>query len=798
MAAATELMPKRSMQTLLTWANHYSRIFLSGLIDGRQLGPGAVAAHHADAPGRVFLFLFLVLLLLPSSRAHVFEGLPLSGIAEFVTLFLLLPLCASGALRRLHARTIESALGKRWLTVVPAILLLAIGAKLLLLIAGDRSGFAGCYQSVTAPSQVALTCERSYENPFFRDSVTRIDDAIAFAPATWNLSFFNSLRFNYYPWVKDNIERTRMPFAARWRGEIDHPAPTNIAITYVGQGSVHIGDVGMVTLPPAYRRAETIDLKIPAGRHRFALEYRFDDGARVGDGPRVLRGPYASLYVRVDGAPLRTIEPKMTARVAGGFVDLAIASFVSSVVWCFGGLLRRDLGLGAIACVSGAMLSIDPTVAMSPVSFLGSMSSEIPAGLPRGIGLTLVTGLLFILIVRRPSRRLLLMAYLAIGWASAFRQDFLMHGFHAVFYRGAGGDWLTYESFARTILDTGSLEAGEPIFFYQPFFRYIVFLSHAMLGDGDTLIALLAQTLLIWSVFSMSASLLPQGVVRGAPRYLGIAVGVLLIALVTSDPVSWMIHEGASEYPTWIAFLVMFPRLFASGSVRDWWLGALMAGLSVITRMNLAIGMGWMYAVFLNGPAKSRPAFTVRSVLAIAALAALPAAHNAWYGRALSVLPEEHAVATTLPMPPSRWLRVFDDAEARTQALLQLNAITYAGRITIGSMVPTEASHSVIAVVFRGLQAVWIVAAVQLFAIASHTTAALRAARLLWILPVMFLVLHLFYQVRDGHPRFIVIGYLAMGAVTMLALRACASGRRPLADRPVARRQASRRQPWGV
>jgi hypothetical protein len=724
------------------------------------------------------LLAFLFLLFVPSSRAHVFNGLPLSGIAEFVTLFLILPLCASGALRRLYTRRLESGLGRRSLPLITVVLLLAIGAKLLLLIAGDRSGFAACYQSVADSTPDGLTCERSYENPFFRGGATRIDDTIAFDRATWNLSFFNSNRFNFYPWVKGSVERNRLPFTARWHGEIERSAPTSITLTYIGQGTVRIGSQPAVTLLPAYRRPETITLTAPAGRHAFALEYRFDDGARVGDGAAVLRGPYGSLYVRAGETPLRTIDPPMIWRIAGGFVDLTIVLFLGSVVWCYGQLLRRDIGLAAIACVGGALLAIDPTVTMRPVQYLGAMSSEISAGLPRGIGLTLFAGMLFVLILRRPSTRLLLMAYLAIGWASAFRQDFWLHGFHAVLYRGAAGDWLTYESFARTILETGSLEAGEAIFFYQPLFRYILFLSHAILGDGDTLIALLAQTLLIWSLFWMSATLLPRGLVRGASRGLGIAVGVLLIALATSDPVSWMIHEGASEYPTWIAFPVLFTCLFASRSTRHWWLGATMVGLSLITRMNNAIALCWMYAVFLGTSAKVRPAFAVRSILVLAALAALPIAHNAYYGRAVSVIPAEHAVATTLPMPPSRWLRVFHDDEARTQALTQLNAVTYARRIDIGSMVPTEASHVVISIVFRGLQVAWIAAAVLLFRLESRSTATLLTARLVWLLPVLYLAVHLFYQVRDGNPRFIVIGHLAMGAVAMLALRERALSRR--------------------
>jgi hypothetical protein len=723
---------------------------------------------------------FLFLLLLPSARLHVFDGLPVSGLAEFAAFFLILPLCVSRALRRVYARPLQSRRGARGMTPVAAALLLAIGAKLLLLAFGGQPGFAACYQSVLDPNQASPSCERSYENLFFRGGMTRIDDTIAFDPATWNLSFFNSLRFNFFPWIKGNVERTRLPFAAHWRGKLDVPVPTTIALSYVGEGTLQLEGLAAMPLPPAYRRPETIALTVPDGRRAFALDYRFDDGSRVGDGPAILRGPYASMHVRVGTTPLRTVAPPSVWRVVGGFVDLTMIVILGSIVWCYGRLLGRDAGLAAIACVGGALLAIDPTVTMRSVPFLDYAHPEAARGLPAGIGLTLVVGALFVLIARRPSTRLLLLAYLAIGWASVFRQDFLLRGFQTVFYRAAGDDWLTYESYARSILETGSLEAGERIFYHQPLFRYLVFLAHAILGDGDTLIALFAQALLIWSVFWMSASLLPRGLVRGRWRVLGIAVGLLLVVLATSEPVSRLIYVGASEYPTWIVFLMLFPRLCVSRARRDWWLGTMMLGLSLITRMNQAIALGWLFAIFLRRAAFARPRFAVQPILLLAATAALPTAHNVYYGRELSVLPSEHAVTRTLPMPPSRWLRISDDDEAAAQAWTQVGAVTYTSRIGLGTpFVPTVASHAVLLVACRGLQVMWGLAAILLFGARASTT-----ARLLLIVPVLYLSVHLFYQVSDYHPRFIVIGYLAMGAVAMLAVRERATSRRHPPDCP--------------
>jgi hypothetical protein len=720
-----------------------------------------------------FPLAFLFLLFLPSARLHIFDGLPVSGLPEFAAFFLIVPLIVSGALRRVYARLPRPRRGttRPIVTTATAVVMLGIGAKLLLLGAGgDGFGFAACYQPGPAEGPAAdpatPACERSYENLFFHGGVTRIDDAISFDAATWNLSFFNSLRFNNY-WQKGALDRTRLPFAANWRGDINPPAATTITLSYVGEGMLRVDGVQATPLPPSYRRAETITLTVPEGRRAFALDYRFDDGARFADGQGILRGPYASLQVLAGATPLRTVEPPLAWRAVGAFVDLTMLAVLGSVVWCYGQLLRRDIGLAAIACVGGALLAIDPTVTMTVVPFLGNFRPEPVYGLPGGIGLTLITGTLFVWIARRPSTRLLLLAYLAIGWASAFRKDFFLRGFHTVLYRGAGEDWLTYESHARSILETGSLQAGEPVFYYQPLFRYLVFLTHAVFGDGDTLTALFAQAVLIWSVFWMSASLLPRRQVFGSWRVLGIAIGLLLVTLVTSESVSRLIYYGASEYPTWIAFLMLFPRLAVSEARRHWWMGTVMLGLSLITRLNQAIALGWMFAVFLWRTASARPRFAVQPILLVAALAALPVAHNAYYGGELSLLPTGRAAEGTLPMPVSRWLRVSSDGQAREEALMQLAAMTYTTRMAVGTaFVPTEASHAVMLVACRGLQMAWGLAATLLFATRTPAT-----PRLLLIVPALLLGVHLFYQVRAYHPRFIVIGYLAMGAVAMLAVR---------------------------
>ena len=68
---------------------------------------------------------------------------------------------------------------------------------------------------------------------------------------------------------------------------------------------------------------------------------------------------------------------------------------------------------------------------------------------------------------------------------------------HAVLYRASGTDFLTYESFARSIVLDHSLNGGEAVFFYQPGSRYVLGFMHLLFGDGDVLITW-------WSMVALS------------------------------------------------------------------------------------------------------------------------------------------------------------------------------------------------------------------------------------------------------------------------------------------------------
>src|SRR5262249_13005484 len=79
-----------------------------------------------------------------------------------------------------------------------------------------------------------------------------------------------------------------------------------------------------------------------------------------------------------------------------------------------------------------------------------------------GIRIALGLQMVVLLALNRPSSYLAL--FMAVMSLSLVMAGEWIQGVKTVLYRSAGDDWLTYESFARRILETWSLQGGENVF----------------------------------------------------------------------------------------------------------------------------------------------------------------------------------------------------------------------------------------------------------------------------------------------------------------------------------------------
>ena len=230
-----------------------------------------------------------------------------------------------------------------------------------------------------------------------------------------------------------------------------------------------------------------------------------------------------------------------------------------------------------------------------------------------------------------------------------------------------------------------------------------------------------------------------------------------------------------SEYPTWIAFPLYFSLWFRPHGSRTT-LGAFLLGLSLITRINQAPGLLWLFGTRAGLALRQRTRGFLLAGGVLAVLAALPAVHNYVYGERLVLVTTSAIVPNNFRIAPTTHLEIWRDEGARTRVKEQLSDLFF-----------TRRPDRPVWLVFRGLQALWVAALCSMFVRIRRSTpwATGNAYRLLVLLtPASFLAPHLFFQVSVYFPRHIVIGHLAMAAATLYA----AGGPTALCRRP----------PWGA
>lgn len=686
----------------------------------------------------VWLILWFAVLAVPAAVTRV-DGLPFSSLPEAFALAVLVPITLSAAHRRLLRRVV--ARRSRAARVVLVATIVCAGALKGALATVRPPGFQACYATPLAPPP-AGTCERSFENPFFRFDATRIDPAIDFTPANLNLSFVNSLRFNFPPTTPGLRRADRMPLKIAWRGVVDS-GPQNAVVTYVGEGSVGV-DATSIELPPSYERDASVAFALPPGRHVLRVYYTFDDGSTTGERRR--RGPFATIRVMAVGGdgkvqePLRPAQPSAPIRAAAAMLDMLVfgvsLALLAHYVWLLR-FQRRAVGIVALASAAACV-------------------SVWLFGFAVGTGATLVAwSLLAILLGRNRSARLLL-AYAVLLITGAWVAVNFYPSLGVVGYRSRGDDWLTYESFARTILESWSLQGGEPVFYMQPFFRYVRFAEHLLFGDADPIIDVMAWVALHWTILWTAATLFPAIGIGRARTALFAAASALTLALAGSVAVVAMIRLSLSEHVTWIFTAVAF-ALLSSRIAPRWVAGSALLAAAVITRPNQAPALLAIAAVFLIPRMwrRSRAAWLAAAAFGVVCL--LPLAHNMYYGGRAVIFTTTAGLPDTLGIPPALLSRIGSDAAARTALMRVVRGLLFLPpwHVSIGS--------DDVRFVIYALQALWLVA----LCLALRRSVPMRL-RIVAFVPLMYLAVHVFYAVGNYYPRHILAAYFAMGLVTMM------------------------------
>ena len=740
----------------------------------------------------IAIAVWFVALVVPSANFLVFDGLPLSSVAELAVLVLgAVMLCSTRC--RVVARNVLGWRGGRGLAAVIAIGAIVVAAKLVLLVGAPLVGFEACYSNPVAP-RPGGGCELSFENLASRTDATRVDETIDFGPrvpaagdsrlisgSNWNLSFVNDSRLHIYPWVRGNLNVERLPFRARWRGEIAVRRAGVIPVRYIGQGTVRAGGES-ARLAPAYGSERTVFVPVRPGRQQLRISYAFADRYRTDEGEP--RGPYATLRV---GAvqPDRRAEAEGPLYAVGpgrGWTVLAVAVDAAFVL----------LGLALVAViVSAARRSRAFIVVAVLVGFAAWVLADErwgfgPAAVP--IAPTVLAFLVVVLLLayRRVEDLLLLGIPAAIllaaerVLASPAAFTWSIPDVHAVLFRTRGDDWLTYQSFARAILEHGSLQGGENVFYFQPGFRYWAFASHALSGDGDAFPAIAGLALFLTAVLCAtrwSVGRARRG--RALPRGDGqLVVGIALVALIvlgTSPPIVGHIQVGLSEFATWIMIPVILLLLFTRSTWPRWIAGsAMLAGIAVV-RPNQGIAAVFLMAVFVVWQLRREPRRVAVCTAVFVGVLLLPALHNLWYGGELVLLSTNASTARDLPL--ERLVDVFSDGAVRSVLRDKASGLAY--------LTPRFERDTALGLAILTLQVAWLTTLVR--AISRRAAVPWHCWCLLaW--PLTFAIPYISYDVFNYYPRHLIAMYVSAGvAVIFVQARYLASERINCLNRPVLR-----------
>jgi len=423
--------------------------------------------------------LVVIALGLPSSNLLWLDGLPMSEAGPFLLLISLLPLLASPHLRCAAFVT----LGRRTILALSIAALLGLATKSLLLALGPVWGFHACYSSPGRTPQGQ--CEFSYSGVRIFPAAMRIDETVDFGPlattsgamtpnpyltgaliggvaaTNWNLSYLNGLRFNVYDAPGDG-KSENLPLRVSWRATIDNTEPRQLEIQLSGSVSLEIGDA-RYTAQSGGTDPRRLVVPVSPGRQPVRIDYAYSPEALP---PLEVGAPFGLIRLRYLSAPsgTRLGGPFLAEYPALGWRLLALATDV-----LVGGtaLVLAASMLSALHRSSGAASVLGLLV----VAVYGAMRTMPELSLwPFGLA-CVAAPLIYLDRCRYPASAAWI-ALAVLGFVATVAEA---PSIDAVVYRRPGSDWQTYESFARDILERGSLRAGEDVFHYQPGFRYLLF-----------------------------------------------------------------------------------------------------------------------------------------------------------------------------------------------------------------------------------------------------------------------------------------------------------------------------------
>jgi hypothetical protein len=574
----------------------------------------------------------------------------------------------------------------------------------------------------------------------------------ALTTSNWNLSFFNSQRFNFLQAEPGEFDRNRLPFELSSEGNVEFDHPGHLEILYVGEGRLIVGNQRM-ELAPAYRQVARAVLTVGAGRQHLRLRFAFDRIARNNDPPTT--APYATLMIEdPEGDPLQAAPVAFGWAALAGIGTCVLAATALALVALYLWLLRSYwwVGLGFAPALWLAH-GVD-----SPHSL--PLLGEFPPSTPY---IVVLAGLLLALSLR-PGPHPMLAAWIGIVVVAAVRtfEDFPYDD--SVLYPNGGDDPLTYESQAYHMLATASPRGEEDVFFYQPGYRYVLFAGRLLLGPNGAPLSLLGLAGLAAGVFFLTDRLRST---RQGPAQLragALLAGALMLGVVWTDLMVGNLRVLNTEWITWILLPFGAGLLLGPGGFQTRVAGVLLLALEGTVRLNQLPVVFAVLGIFLLSLAPRDRRSGLLACLVCLPVLALPLLHNVTYGGEFTFFTTNAGSSDVIGVEPSKLLDVPSDSSLRDRVGDQLARAFYLPPVIVNDVRPDVRVDDVKLYVY-GLELLWVAA---LGAACVHRRRLSTAASAGLALPLVALLPYAVYDLVVYYPRHPVIGWLAMGIAVLL------------------------------
>ena len=320
-------------------------------------------------------------------------------------------------------------------------------------------------------------------------------------------------------------------------------------------------------------------------------------------------------------------------------------------------------------------------------------------------------------------------------------------------------DWFATNGFARIIFESGSLQGGESVFWFQAGPRYWALFLRLLFGENDVLIGLIMTSLGFLSIMFLATR-----IADSRPTKIQIcAMFAVLFGgfLFQGDQLmTAFAFVGSSEHPSWIVTFALTGYLLnRQGETRTWLLVTISAVLAILIQMRpnqiflLLTLFGLVLTVVDRREAATRVRIQGWMLATFVCIAGLSLLHNVFYGG--KVVPFTGNASINYAF---EWTDLMSD-EGAWGALMtvwtQLRAFLY----WQGSPDPN------LAIFFWGAQAIWM----SVVAAKLRGRILLRKESVYLLLPFTYVLPMLKYQVTSYYPRHLVIGNLAFLVAALLA-----------------------------